>query len=142
MQQIACLLHCTALYFLRQVFANCWSSLGLQLSLMIQNQSNYQHSRCTYILSAMFTGTSEKVSLALVLCLNVLCMIVKLNYNTFMLALLTCHYLTWFSIYYRFRFCLKRHSSIPTTKAMQYFVLTNPWKEDLVGLQLTWNQFN
>ena len=53
MQQIACLLHCTALYFLRQVFANCWSSLGLQLSLMIQNQSNYQHSRCTYFLPCL-----------------------------------------------------------------------------------------
>ena len=53
MQQIACLLHCTALYFLHQVFANCWSSLGLQLSLMIQNQSNYQHSRCTYFLPCL-----------------------------------------------------------------------------------------
>lgn len=59
MQQIACLLHCTALYFLRQVFANCWSSLGLQLSLMIQNQSNYQHSRCTYTFCHVYRNIRE-----------------------------------------------------------------------------------
>ena len=38
------LLCCTALYFVAQVFANPWSSLGLPLPLWIQKQSNYWHS--------------------------------------------------------------------------------------------------
>ena len=38
------LLCCTALYFLRQVFVNPWSSLGLPSPLWTQNQSNYRHS--------------------------------------------------------------------------------------------------
>ena len=73
----------TALYwavFIRQVFANPWSSSGLSSPLRILKQSNYWHSS---ILSAMFTGacgSPEKPSLALVSRSCVLRTNVKLAY--------------------------------------------------------------
>ena len=74
------LLCCTAIYFVRQVFANPWSSLGLPSPLWIQKQSNYRH------LHTMFTAACdppEKLILVLVLCSNVLRMILNLAYNEY-----------------------------------------------------------
>ena len=78
MQEMACFLHCTVLYFVCQVF---YKFFKLFRTSMASLDPETVQLLTFYILSAMFTGMggpAERLSLALVPCSNVLSMIVKL----------------------------------------------------------------
>ena len=92
MQEMACLLRCTIqlyLIFISHVFANPEVPSGLPLPLCIHKLLNYWHS--PYYLPCFQVRVACQ-RIALVLCLNVLHMIVKLANNMF------SHILQWINL--------------------------------------------